>query len=270
MKRVAIIILSLLLLFTASYADTSKIDVKIGVLAKRGAQKALEKWGATTHYLNEYYPHYNVTIVPMGFDEIPMLVSNALVDFVIVNSGIYVDLEVKYGVNRIATLKNHLKSESDVTKFGSVIFVKKDSPIHSLHDMIDARVAAVHPTSFGGWIMAKRELNDVNIDSNAFKTLEYLYTHDKVVLGVLSGEFEVGIVRTDTLERMGSEGKINMAKLRVINPKEHRDFPFLVSSRLYPEWPIAKLHHTQPKIAKDVVVALMKMNSTSKAAQASK
>jgi len=271
MKKASLIIILSLLLSTLSYADVEpKIDVKIGVLAKRGADKALKKWEPTAQYLNSYYPQYSVTIVPMGFDEIPMLVDNALVDFVIVNSGIYVDLEVKYGVNRIATLKNHLQSDSDVTKFGSVIFVKKGSPIESLKDMINARVAAVHQTSFGGWIMAKRELNDEGIYSYQFQSLNYLYTHDKVVMSVLKSDYDVGIVRTDTLERMQSEKKITIDQIKVINPKEYKDFPFLTSSRLYAEWPIAKLSTTEPKIAKDIVVALMKMSADSKAAKASK
>ena len=271
MKRVALIILFLLLLFTFSYSDVQpKVDVKIGVLAKRGVEKALKKWEATAEYLNNYYPQYNVSIVPMGFDEIPMLVNNALVDFVIVNSGIYVDLEVKYGVNRIATLKNHLKTDSDVTKFGSVVFVKKNSPIRSLKDMKNKRVAAVHQTSFGGWIMAQRELEDENIYSDQFASLDYLNTHDRVVIDVLNGEYDVGIVRTDTLERMHSEDKINIDKIKVINKKEYKNFPFLTSSRLYPEWPIAKLRSTNSKIAKNVAVALMKMESNTKAAKVSK
>ena len=271
MNKLLLIILFSHVLFTSSYAqDLAKIDVRIGVLAKRGVEKALNKWQPTATYLNNYYSQYNFTVVPMGFDEIPMLVSNSLVDFVIVNSGIYVDLSVKYGINRIATLKNHLKTNIDVSKFGSVIFVKKSSTINFLKNMKDKKVAAVHHTSFGGWIMAKRELEESGIFISDFKKLDFLNTHDTVVFNVLNDKYDVGIVRTDTLERMSSENKVALNNIKVINKKEYKDFPFLASSRLYPEWPIAKLTTTDNKIAKDVVIALMNMEPNSTAAIASK
>lgn len=269
MRKILLIILLLIFSFGFSYAD-KQVDVKIGVLAKRGVTKALQKWEPTAKYLNDFYPQYNFVIVPMKFDDIPVLVSNSLVDFVIVNSGIYVDLSVKHGVNRISTLKNHLKTDSDVTKFGSVVFVKKNSSINSFLDIKYKRVAAVHKTSFGGWIMAQREMEDEEVYLREFKKLDYLNTHDSVVLSVLSGEHDVGIVRTDTLERMANEKKITLENIKVINKKEYKDFPFLSSSRLYPEWPIARLNKTDKKIAKDIVLALMQMESDSIAAKASK
>ena len=39
-------------------------DYKIGVLAKRGAAKAMKKWGATADYLNKKLPGDTFTIVP--------------------------------------------------------------------------------------------------------------------------------------------------------------------------------------------------------------
>ena len=107
MKKAILIILTIIALFQFSYAQ-NKVDVKIGVLAKRGVDNALQQWKPTAEYLNRYYTKYNFIIVPMKFDQISMIVSNSLVDFVIVNSSIYVDLSVKYGINRIATLKNQV------------------------------------------------------------------------------------------------------------------------------------------------------------------
>ena len=271
MKYYLKLVFILVLLVQFSHAlENKKIDVKIGVLAKRGIAKALDKWEPTAKYLNDYYSQYNFKIVPMGFDEIPLLVSNSLVDFVIVNSGIYINLAVKYNINRIATLKNHLKSNTDVTKFGSVIFAKNSSSINTLNQINNKNIAAVHETSFGGWIMAKREILDANIDIKSFKKLVFLNTHDNVVKSVLNDESDVGIVRTDTLERMASEKRIDISKIKVLNKKEYKDFPFLSSSRLYPEWPIAKLEHTSSKVAKDVALALMNMSSDSFAAKVSK
>ncbi len=44
--------------------------------------------------------------------------------------------------------------------------------------------------------------------------------------------------------------------------------PFLHSTRVYPEWPLAKLQHTPDKLAEDVAVALIKMPAELPAAKA--
>ena len=214
--------ISILLIWFATtlvLADTPL--VKIGVLAKRGPEKSLERWNATAEYLNDTLPAYRFKIIPMAFDDIQILVKNQMVDFVIVNPGIYVNLSVKYGVRRVLTLVNKLSHESQVSNFGSVIFTLRErGSIQNLEDLRDQRVAAVHSTSLGGWIMARRELRVEAIEKWDFASLLFLNTHDAVVNAVLRREAEVGIVRTDTLERMAQEGKLNQAELRVIAPQE--------------------------------------------------
>ncbi|MBF0247499.1 MAG: PhnD/SsuA/transferrin family substrate-binding protein [Alphaproteobacteria bacterium] len=244
---------------TAEAASSPK-TVKIGILAKRGTNKALERWNATAAYLSEAVPGAPFEIVPMEFDEIPVLVSNRLVDFVIVNPGIYVQLSVDFGVQRILTLKNSLSPGVHVTQFGSVMFTRQGAGLPaSLQDVKGAKVAAVHPTSLGGWIMALHALREAGVEEGDFAALKFLETHDAVVLSVLKGESDVGIVRTDTLERMAEEGLIDLNALRVINNQTHPSFPFKVSTPLYPEWPFAKVAHTSDDLAKDVAGALMRL-----------
>lgn len=46
-------------------------------------------------------------------------------------------------------------------------------------------------------------------------------------------------------------------------------FPFLLSTRLYPEWPIARLRHVPEELSEKVAIALMGMPSDSIAAKSS-
>ncbi|MES9847235.1 MAG: phosphate/phosphite/phosphonate ABC transporter substrate-binding protein, partial [Candidatus Thiodiazotropha sp.] len=239
-------------------ADTT--EVRIGVLAKRGPEKSLERWSATADYLNTTLPAYRFRIIPMAFDDIQILVKNQMVDFVIVNPGIYVNLSVKYGVRRVLTLINKLSHESQVSSFGSVVFTLNElENIRNLADLKDQRVAAVHSTSLGGWIMARRELRIEGLEKWDFASLLFLNTHDAVVNAVLNREAEVGIVRTDTLERMAQEGKLNQDDLRIISPKFHDDYPYAISTPLYPEWPLSQLSNTPKVLAKEVALALLNL-----------
>jgi two-component system sensor histidine kinase TtrS len=243
-------------------------EVRIGVLAKRGYDKSLEKWNATAEYLNQTLPHHQFQVVPMKFDDIPVIVKNELVDFVIVNPGIYVNLSTKYGVRRILTLINELSSNTSITRFGSVIFsLKHNQSVKYLSDLANRRVAAVHHTSLGGWIMALREIRSADIDTWDLASLSFLGTHDAVVQAVLNQEVDVGIVRTDTLERMAQEGKIDISQLLIIDPHSYEDFPYAVSTSLYPEWPFAQLRHTPQQLAKEVSIALLQLPSDHPAAR---
>ncbi|KJU82973.1 serine phosphatase RsbU, regulator of sigma subunit [Candidatus Magnetobacterium bavaricum] len=51
---------------------------------------------------------------------------------------------------------------------------------------------------------------------------------------------------------------------------EYTDFPFLLSTPLYPEWPIAKVRHTPNALAKLVASALLELPKDSPAAKAAK
>ncbi len=243
--------------------------MRIGVLAKRGAQKALQKWNPTADYLNATLPQLSFRIIPMEFDEIPLLVKSGLVDFVIVNSAIYVDLSVRYGIRPILTLNNRLLRERNLTEFGSVIFTRADEQaLNSLTDTRGKQVAAVHATSLGGWMMAYREFLHAGINRKLFASLSFVDTHDRVAEQVLAGRVDAGIVRTDTLERMAQEGKIDLQRIKVLNARELSSFPLLLSTELYPEWPFSKVAHTEAELARQVALALMQLESGHPAAQA--
>jgi signal transduction histidine kinase/ABC-type phosphate/phosphonate transport system substrate-binding protein len=244
--------------------------VKIGVLAKRGRETCLQKWGPTADYLSRWIPGYNFKIVPLDFDEIYPAAKQKKVDFILVNSSFYVGLERLYGANRIATLRN-IRLGKVYTVFGGVIFCKADrKDIQRVEDLVDKTFMAVKDTSFGGWQMAWRKLKEQGIDPQLdFADLQFAGTHDAVVYAVLNGEADAGTVRTDTLEQMSQEGKIDLEDIQVIGQQKD-NFTLLHSTRLYPEWPMATLPSTPDALAQKVAIALMNMPCDSPAAKAAK
>ncbi|MEA3373823.1 MAG: sensor histidine kinase [Campylobacterota bacterium] len=241
--------------------------VRVGVLAKRGSAITVEKWSATAEYLSREVDGYRFEIVPLGFEALYESVERNEIDFVLTNTAYYVELEYLYGVSRIATLKN-ISSQGDVlTSFGGVIFTKKDSGIKTLDDLKGKRFGAVNISSFGGWIMAEKELHNKGIDIDDFSEFRFFGSHDSVVLAVKEGEIDAGTVRTDTIERMANEGIIDSKVCNVLAPKQYAGFPFKVSTALYPEWPFAKLPLTPDELADKVLIALLQMPSDSKAAE---
>ena len=251
-----------------SFADE---EVRIGVLSHRGDEVTRDMWGPTAAYLSHVISGYRFTIRPLKFDEVNSVVEAGKVDFVLVNPGIYVNLEVKYRVSRIATLYNS-RHNVPYKIFGGVIFTRKDHPdINTLEDLRGHSMMAVYPTSLGGFQMALREMTEKGVDPyKDMKSLEFVEVHDLVVMSVLQGEVDVGAVRTDILERMADAGTINLNDFRIINPQHDADFPFALSTRLYPEWPFSKVAHTADALAQRVAIALLQMPRDHPAAQAGK
>ncbi|SMC21607.1 phosphate/phosphite/phosphonate ABC transporter binding protein [Desulfacinum hydrothermale DSM 13146] len=246
----------------------SHADYKIGVLAKRGAPKCMAKWGATGAYLTEKTGE-KCTIVPLKFVAIEPAVKGGRVDFILANSAFYAVLNKKYNVRAVATLINSRGGKA-LEKFGGVLFVRKDSPIQSLQDIKGKKFMCVKRSSFGGAHMAWRLLLENGIDPTK-DCAAFLEggKHDNVVLAVKNGAADVGTVRSDTLERMQDEGKISMDEFRILHKVED-DFPFVHSTRLYPEWPLAALEKTDPALADKVAAALKAMPADSQAAKRAK
>ncbi len=259
--------LYILLLCTVPSLLFALENVKIGVLAKRGSQKTIEIWSPTAAYLNHEIEGYHFEVVPLSFEDLAKSVAKGEVDFVLTNTTYYVELEYRYGVSRIATLKNVSSSGDVLTSFGGVIFTKQKSDIRTLSDLKGKRFGAVNISSFGGWVMAQKELHDHGIDSNDFSQFRFFNSHDAVVLAVKNGIVDAGTVRTDTIERMGQEGLVDPKVCQVLAQKHYEGFPFRVSTALYPEWPFAKLSSTSDDLANKVLIALLKMPADSEAAR---
>ena len=270
----ACIVFAILLpVMAAAQFEGEIASVKVGVLAKRGPEQALKMWLPTAQYLSETIPKTSFEIVPLDFEDIYAFVEQGKVDFVLANPSFYVELELLHGANRIATLKNR-RLKRGYTRFGGVIFRKADrNDIQIFRDLKGKVVMAVEETSFGGWRMAWRELKEAGIDPyDDFRELRFGNTHDAVVYAVREGKVDAGTVRTDTLERMHAEGKIALEDFYVIPRSGGVDeaFPFLHSTRLYPEWPMAKVKHTSDELAEQVSIALLQMPPDSPAAIAAK
>ncbi|HUT11307.1 MAG TPA: PhnD/SsuA/transferrin family substrate-binding protein [Thermoguttaceae bacterium] len=266
---------SALLLFPGPVLDAAEDSgpVRIGVLAKRGPERCLEKWGPTAEYLTAEISGCSFVIEPLAHDEVGPAVQRGEVEFILTNPSSYVELERLYNVSRIVTLKN-LHLGKVYTVYAAVIFRRSDrDEMRDLGDLKGRTFMAVDEQSFGGWQMAWREFEEDGIDPRRdFGDLRFGGTHDAVVYAVQEGEVDAGTVRADTLERMAMEGNIRLEEFRVIHEQHSArvDLPFPCSTRVYPEWPLAKAEHTSDELAERVAVALERTSPDSPAAQAAR
>jgi ABC-type phosphate/phosphonate transport system substrate-binding protein len=250
-----LIVFALVAGFQTFAQDAAAADFRIGVLAKRGSAKALEQWGPTAQLLTQKVKK-SFVIVPLKFTEIEPALKNREIDYLLANSAFYATYQAPYNLRAILTMVNR-RGKVARKEFGGVIFTRNDSGINNLDALKGKDFTCVKYSSFGGAHMAWRLLLEQGIDPKRdFKSFKEAGTHDKVVMAVKSGAAAAGTVRSDTLERMHDEGKININDFKILN-RVTDSFPFIHSTQLYPEWPLVACPTVNKKEWRKVAKALM-------------
>ena len=258
----------LILSVVSAFAQAPKLSptaqqktARIGVLAYRGVEASKSYWQSLADYLTASVPDWKFELVPMNLVSAPRQVEGKLVDFVITNPGHFVDLAERFGLSALATReKLDERTNNRLLEFGAVIFVRKDSRIRGLADLKGRSIAAVSKDAFGGFQIAWRELQDHGIDIfEDVSSIRYMgFPMDALPSAVVNSAVDAGIVRTGLLESLEMEGRFKLADIRVLNSNMQLDYPYRISSRLYPEWPFATLPSVPKALRETVLLHLLK------------
>lgn len=245
-----------------SFGQEARVVSHIGVLASRGKEKCLSQWIDTARHLSDRIAGASFDIIPLDQKEIYDAVNNESIDFLITDPAFYVELENVYGIEGIATLESFFVNKG-YPFLGGVIFTQKNrKDLQGVSDLRKKTFMAVNEQMLGGWLATWRELAERKIDPyRDFEALSFAGTDDAVVYAVLDGKTDAGTVETQVLERMAAEGRIDLEKIKILNPCRETEhvLPFFHSTRIYPQWSFAKLKHVDTNFAKEVVRVLLDM-----------
>ncbi|MFH0736739.1 MAG: PAS domain S-box protein [bacterium] len=263
-------LLVLLLIGLNVFAFDSKKVLVIGVVASRGESKCVEQWQPTVDYLDLLLDDYKIILKPLLYSNVEEIVNKGEIDFILCNPAMYINYEIKNYATKLASiiyLRGYKKSEF----FGGVLFCKVDRKIYNIKDLAEKKLASSNKASFGGWVAVYKEFIANNFDPYQMcSKIKFLETHNSVVYAVKKNEFDAGIVRTETLERMQKEGIINLRDYRIINQnldyQYKMNFHLLLSTKLYPEWIFAKLEKTPNSAAKKITELLFQIKENSEPA----
>ncbi|WP_043744894.1 sensor histidine kinase [Paramagnetospirillum magneticum] len=236
-------------------------EVRIGVLAFQGAERALRTWEPTAAHLNRSVGGSRFVLVPLDLDAMSRAVAGREVDFVITNPGNYIALESGFGATRLVTVESE-RSGSPIAAIGSTVVARGDRPdLDTLAGLKGRRLAVVSTEAFGGYQVLWRELAALGLDpSDDLREIRQTgFPMERVAQLVRDGLVDAGVLRACLLEEMIAEGALAPGELRVVGRRDEPKLPCAVSSRLYPDWPFAKLAETSHDLAKQVAAALLSM-----------
>jgi PAS domain S-box-containing protein len=263
--RVLRVILFVLL---AALPGWAQAPLRIAVLAFRPKPQVEAQWQPMARYLQAALGR-PVTITAYDYPGLNAAVARSEVEVVLTNPGHYIML--KQGNVMSAPLVTQVAKEGPhrLSAFGGVIFVRADDArIHSLKDLAGKRIAAAATESLGGYQMQAFELAEAGVPlPGKDRLLTVGMPHDRTVEAVLAGRADAGFVRSGVLEAMAAEGRLDLRRLRILNQQELASFPFVVSTRLHPEWPVAVLPQLDAHLADQLAIALLQVQPESEAAR---
>ena len=253
---------------TPATPPAAPADIRIGVLSYRGSEKALQQWQGHADYLSAKIPGHHFSIVPLSYPELDQAVRDHTIELLITNTGHYTELEATGQVSRIAT-RLIAGPDGPLNRFGGTAITRAGrSDISHYRDLAGKTLLIPDRSSLGGWQVHVREALDQGLDlESEAHILPETENHEKVVLGVLGGAADAGFIRSDLIEAMAAAGKINLQDLKVIDPQQTPGYPFLHSTRLYPEWPLARVGDFPEELSKQILVALLALPPEAPAAR---
>ncbi len=255
MAHMGLVLRVWLILLAVLVPAAAEQPVLIGVLSFRPIAQTLQQWTPTAEYLSRSIPGHVFQVVPMNYPDLDRAVKEGRFDFVFTNPEHFVLLRNQTSLAPILTIMP-LANGHPVTSFGGVVVTRSSrKDINRLEDLAGKSVAAPSEESLGGNLMQLWELYRRGI---AFPRISYLgMPHDLSVQAVMGGTADAAFVRTGVLEGMVREGKLKAAEFKVINAQPEGDFPQVLSTALYPEWPFCSTRKTPEELVKSVSLALL-------------
>uniref|UniRef100_UPI00351C639C PhnD/SsuA/transferrin family substrate-binding protein n=1 Tax=Methanomethylovorans sp. TaxID=2758717 RepID=UPI00351C639C len=248
----------LLVLLFSSLASSEENIVNIGVMVRSDSIHTMDKWNFTVDHLNSESDTSVFKLVPMEFNNFSKIEANEI-DFIICNPWMYVETENKYGITRIATQKNVWEGKP-YTMHGAVFITRVNrTDVNSLEDLRAKSFMYVDNASFASYLITLHELQQKGLEHSLFGKVSFGGNSSAIVFAVRDGKVDSGAIRTGTLELMDARGLINIEDFKVLDQQHVENFPFLLSSELYPEWAFARTNIVSDELVEEVVIALLNM-----------
>ena len=238
--------------------------LRFGVLGFRDKGVTNAQWEPLAKYL-ERSLNRPVELLVMDYSGFDKAIAQSSVDVVLTNPSHLIQLQHRYGLSSPLATMVSSDGRHKTSAFGGVIFVRADNPtIQSLQDVNGRRIASSSLTSFGAYQMQAFEFVEHGL---AIPQPEHIQivgpTQDRVVDMVLNGSVDVGFVRTGLIESMVRDRRLSLSQIKIINRQTLAGFPFISSTRLFPEWPVAVMPQVGEDLAVQLTIALLSLPANS-------
>lgn len=257
----------LIILFLNTFAH-GKEEIKFGVFAYLGYEKTKERYEPLIEYLNTKLDK-KVILEVLTQDEMDLKIKNKELDIATTNPTHF--LVIRQNTNLSGAIATLIEKENGkpINSLAGVIVVRKDSPINSIKDIKNKKIATPSLKHMGGFRAQAYEFYKNNQDAIKENEFVYVNIHQEGIHKVLKNEVDVAFVRDGIYEKMLTDKTLDANDVKIINEQKNPNHPFKISTTLYPEWPLFALPNADKEDVKKILSALFSFDSTSIYAQKS-
>ena len=257
--RLLLIFISLLL--GSNTLLFAKPSLKFGIFAYNSKSIVLQQYQPVVDYLNANLRDDKVEMVVLGREEFERQLQSNGLDVITTNpSQFEIIRNNNMFIRTIATTKK--RNEGILTdSYGGVIFTAaSNDSINKLEDLKSKSIASMDDKSLAAYQAPVFEFSELGIDVTP--NLTVMKTQDEIIDAVMKGKSEAGFVRTGIIELAVAQGGLKLDDVKIINSQKLSYYPYLLSTRLYPEWPVAILPRVNEKLANELTILLLGFESS--------
>ena len=244
----------------AAYATGDELT--FAVIEHRDAAIVSSHWSPIIARLDESLPQrFRIRLHVLPLDRLPEAIRREEVDLVLTNPAHYVSLHETTDLGSpIATLVRGIDNQGTARVGGVLIRRAESSGLRTRESLRDRRVAIMGEDHLGGYLANAQALQRRGIGLDAIDFVRTPQTQRGVVDAVLDGRADAGFIRTGVLESLVDAGRMDQGRIRVIEPIVYPMFPYVASTRLFPEWPVAARRGLSESARKAVAAALYSLD----------
>ncbi|ENL8546981.1 sensor histidine kinase [Serratia marcescens] len=248
----------LLLLFSLGWGMAAQAgEWSVGVLAMRGDAATARDWQPLIDSLNGSVGGERFRLQPLDLAQMREAVNRGSVQFVVTNPAQFVQLNSRYHLRWLASLRAANGDRATGNIIGSVILVRRDSGITTPQALMGKTVGAIDPQAFGGYLTGYKALSDAGMRPDRDFHLRFTgFPADALLYLLRERAIQAAIVPVCLLEKMDREGLINPADFRPLLQRP-TSVPCVSSTPLYPNWSFAALPGLDNSLVDAVARALL-------------
>ncbi len=171
-------------------------------------EELIKKFTPVANYLGSQIGKTIKVRIGSNYDEHIQYIGQNKVDIAYMGPAPYINMVKEFG-NKPVLARLEIKGRP---WFQGNIITRKDSEITTLDDLKGKRIAFGDPNSTMSYIVPHYMLHKAGVFTDSPSNHQFLYSHNNVALGVLSGDFAAGAVKPSVFKKFEAKGLRTIVK----------------------------------------------------------
>jgi len=277
--RILTLLAALLVLQTLSFpgaAQTTDSTAKsapgwtLGIFNYRSKEITAARWQPLADHLSRVLGDTQVHLRIYNYEEMDEALARKEIDFLFTNPRHFIELRSRNNLSgALASLVEYEKGQPLTQLGGAILARANDASINELEDLMGKRVGYPGTEFMGAYLAPMHAIAQAGLHAERDLVMVAIKPpQEHLITALLMGEVDAVFVRAGLIEEMQHDGRLAGNAVKIIGKRQSANFPWGLSTPLYPNWPFAALGHVDPQASRRVAAALLNIEADSAVAHA--